>query len=329
MFSIVAVATNDFTIISESDRSTELLKQKIHKHWGIMDLGPISWLLGMKITYNLKAKTISLSQQSYVEQILVRFQLENAQPAITPLKAGVNLSPESSSVLPTLLTPLEKRTYHEMIGSLMYATIMTHPDLAFAVSMLSQYLESPWTTPLRAVTQVFRYLLGTKKLKLILGGMQNKITGYSDANWALHIHHHSISGFIYFISAGIVSWSCKKQPIVTLSSTEAEYVALMHASKDILWIHKLLTELAHVSSFSTPTTLFCDNQGAIQLSHDSTFHGHTHINIHFHFICQTIFSGHITLKYCPTFDMIADMFTKSLATTKFERFLIVCMEEVL
>jgi hypothetical protein len=73
-----------------------------------------------------------------------------------------------------------------------------------------------------------------KHLKLTLGGTQNNIAGYSDADWASHIHRHSISSFVYFIGAGIVSWSCKKQPIVTLSSTEAEYVALTHASKDSL-----------------------------------------------------------------------------------------------
>jgi hypothetical protein len=87
------------------------------------------------------------------------------------------------------------------------------------------------------------------------------------------------------ISTGIISWSCKKQLIVTLSSTKAEYGALTHASKDIPWIYKLLTELACVFSFSTPTTLFCDNQGAIQLFHDSTLHGCTkHVDVHFHFI---------------------------------------------
>ena len=221
------VATNNFTIISESDGSTELLKQKIRKHWGIIDLGLISWLLGMKITQDLKAKTISLSQQSHVKQILVCFQLKNAQPAVMPLEAGVDLLLESPSVSPTLLTPSEKRTYHEMIGLLMYATVMTCPDLAFAVSTLSQYLESLHTTHLRAVTWVFRYLLSTKSLKLVLGGTQNKITSYSDADWVSHIHCHSISSLIQFISAGIVFWSCKKQPIVTLSSIEAKYVALI------------------------------------------------------------------------------------------------------
>ena len=120
---------------------------------------------------------------------------------------------------------------------------------------------------------------------------------------------------------GAISWSSKKQPIITLTSTEAEYVALTHSLKDIIWIHKLLTELSSVFSFLVPTTLFCDNQGAIRLSKDSTFHGCTkHIDVHFHFVRQTVSQDHIELQYCPTNDMIADIFTKPLARLKFEKF---------
>jgi hypothetical protein len=173
-----------------------------------------------------------------------------------------------------------------------------------------------------AAKRVIRYLKGTKSLRLILGGSDYTISGFSDADWASQMHRHSISGFAFLFGSGAVSWSSKKQPIITLSSTEAEYVALTHSSKDIIWIQKLLYELYSIfPSFSKPTTLFCDNQGAIRLSKDSTFHGRTkHIDVHFHFIRQTVSNGHITLKYCPTDDMIADIFTKSLGRIKFEKF---------
>jgi hypothetical protein len=203
----------------------------------------------------------------------------------------------------------------------MYITVMTQPDIAFTVSTLSQYLEAPWSTHMKAVTRVFHYLSGMKHLKLVLGGSHGTISGYSDADWASHLHCHWILGFVYFIGDGIISWSCKKQPIITLSSTEAKYVALTHSSKDILWIHKILSEFSHIFDFSIPTTLFCDNQGAIHLSKDSTFHAQTkHIDIHFHFIQQTVSSGHIILKYCPTNEMIADIFTKLLPHIKFQKF---------
>ena len=281
-YTLVGVATDDFTIVADSDGTVNTFKRQLTEFWKISDLGPINWLLGVSISRNLQNHTISLSQESYIEQILVRFGLENCRSAVTPLEPGIDLTPDSHSISPTLLTPAEKTHYREMIGSLMYTTVMTHPDIAFAVSTLSQYLEAPCTTHMKAVSHIFRYLAGTKGLKLVLGAM---VSGYSDADWASHLHRHSISGFVYYIGNGIVSWSCKKQPIVTLSSTEAEYVVLTHSSKDILWIHKILLELSHIFDFATPTTLYCDNQGAIRLSKDSTFHGRTkHIDVHFHFI---------------------------------------------
>jgi hypothetical protein len=173
---------------------------------------------------------------------------------------------------------------------------------------------------LQAMTHVFHYLSGTKGLKLVFGGPHSTITGYSDADWASQLHHHSISRFTFFIGNGAVSWSSKKQPIITLSSMEAEYVTLTHSSKDIIWIHKLLTEFSSIFPFTIPTTLYRDNQGAICLSKDSIFHSRTkHINIHFHFIRQTVAHGHIMLEYCPTTNIIMDVFTKLLAHFMFEK----------
>ena len=198
---------------------------------------------------------------------------------------------------------------------------MMWPDISFAFSSLSQYLDAPHTTHLHAIIRVFHYLSGTKDYKLTLSGLNTTITGYSDSDWVSQIHHHTISGFAFFIGMGVVSWSSKKQPIVTLSSTKAEYVALKHSSKDIIWIHKLLFKFSTIFPTTLPTTLYCDNQGVIHLSKDSTFHGRTkHIDVPFHFICQTISQGHIAFLYCPTNNMIVDTFTKPLAHFKFEKF---------
>ena len=209
-----------------------------------------------------------------------------------------------------------------MIGSLMYLSVMTHPDITFAVSTLSQYLESPTTIHFIAVKHVIRYLKGTKHLCLTISGYKIDLSGYSNADWASQLHRHSISGFTFFLGSGAISWSSKKQPIVTLSSTESEYVSLTHSAKDIIWIQKLLFEFSPIISIpSNIPSLFCDNQGAICLSSDSTFYARTkHIDVHFHFICQTISPGHLTLHYIPTNDMIADIFTKSLAFNKFTKF---------
>ena len=118
---------------------------------------------------------------------------------------------------------------------------------------------------------------------------------------------------------GAVTWSSKKQAIVALSSTEAEYVAQTHAAKELIWLRTILGELT--SPFENPTTLNCDNQGAIALAKDNKFHARTkHIDIRYHFIREAVENGNINMQYIPTNNNIADIFTKPLAKAKFERF---------
>ena len=215
-FTIVAATTDDFSVFADSsDTANFLIQKQLSERFKISDLGPINWLLGVKITRDLPSHTISLGQQAYIEQILDCFDLSQARVATIPMEVGIDLSFDSPQVSAISLTDTEKTKYREMIGSLMYAAVMTRPDIAFAVSHLSQYLDAPRITHLLAVTRVFRYLSGTRDLKLVLGGPNSTIIGYSDSDWASQIHRHSISGFAFFIGSGVVSWSSKKQPIIT------------------------------------------------------------------------------------------------------------------
>ena len=262
-FVIITAAMDDLTFIADSTKSMALVKSQMNEYFELIDLGPINWLLGVSVVWNIENQTITLGQEAYIEQILARFRLDRSWPAVTLMEPGANFTPDSPLVSPTLLTAAKKTTYREMIGSPIYLAIMTCPDISFAVFTLSQYLDIPRTTHFNAVWCIFCYLLGIKQLKLVLGGKVSNIVGFSDADWASHIHCHSISGFAFFISLGVISWSAKKQPIITLSSTKSEYVALTHASKDIIWLHKLLKELSFLYPLSLLTTLHCDNQGAI------------------------------------------------------------------
>lgn len=169
--------------------------------------------------------------------------------------------------------------------------------------------------------RIYRYLNSTSDCVLTLGGLDNPLTlfVFLDADWGSQLHRRSISGFVTYIGDGPISWSSKKQPIVTLLSTESEYVALTHAAKEIIWLRKLFSEL--IGQIIDPTVLCCDNQSAIRLSKDSTFHARTkHIDIHFHFVRQVVERDQADIRYVPTDDMIADIFTKSLARVKFVRF---------
>lgn len=143
--------------------------------------------------------------------------------------------------------------------------------------------------------------------------------GYSDADGMSQEGHRPISGYTYMLG-GAISWSSKRQDIVTLSTTESEYVALTHAAKEAIWLKNLLGELFPRGQFS-PVTIYCDNQGAIALSKDDRFHARTkHIDIRFHFIRKSVEQNYLQVLYCPTEDMIADALTKGLPHIKTKHF---------
>jgi hypothetical protein len=201
----------------------------------------------------------------------------------------------------------------------MYAAMGTRLDIAFATSTMAQYCENPGWKHWEAVKRIFRYLLGMKKLELTYGGEKRGLVGYVDADGASQDHRRAISGYVFMVDGGAVSWSSKKQELVTLSTTEAEYVAQTHAAKEAIWLRRLLTEL--FDSIHTPTTLFSDSKSAIALAHDGHYHARTkHIDIRYHFIRYIIEAGTIKLVYCPTNDMTADTLTKALPSVKAKHF---------
>src|SRR5882757_4333765 len=125
----------------------------------------------------------------------------------------------------------------------MYAAMGTQPDIVFAVSTVAQFLDNPGWAHWEAVKRIFRYLQGTQKLELMYGGEKRGLEGYVDADGASQAHRHTISGFVFLVNGGAMSWSSKKQELVTLSTMEAEYVAATHAAKEAVWIQRLIEEI--------------------------------------------------------------------------------------
>ena len=148
--------------------------------------------------------------------------------------------------------------------------------------------------------------------------MRDGLEGFSDADSNSQEHRHAISGYVFAVDGGDVSWNSRKQSLVTLSTMESEYVAVMHASKEALWIRAFLSDvfypLAHL------VLLYCDDTSAIAVAKDDKYYAHTkHIDIRYHFICEVISCGLVDLQYCPTEDMVADILTKALPRATFEQ----------
>ena len=190
----------------------------------------------------------------------------------------------------------------------------------FTIGILSQFLQNPGQAHWAGVKQVISYLGSTKNLWLTFVGHGNTILeGVCDADWAGQLHMHLISGYLFHMGVGVITWSLKKQYIIALLSTEAEYIVQAHMVKEAMYLHTFVQEICRLDK---PVMLNCDNQGAITLSQDIKFHTWTkHIDIHYYFIQEVVENGKIAVKYIPMDKNPADILTKLLAKAKFHQFI--------
>ena len=249
-----------------------------------------------------------------------KFRLTEAKQVSTPMEANAQFTTQQCLSTANQSAHMQNVPYSEAIGSVLWLVVVSRPDAAYAVGTLSQFIQNLGPAHWEALKQVISYLGSTKNLWLTFGGNnRTMVEGYCDSDWASQQHHHSISGFSFHFGHGAVSWSSKKQNIVALSSMEAEYIAQTHAAKEAMWLQIFISEMQ--GKKEKGITLLCDNQGAIALAKDNKFHSRTkHIDLHYHFICEAVEDRKINVKYIPTSENVADIFTKPLAKPKFVRF---------
>ena len=316
---IILVHVDDCTIAATNIALVDWVKSGVKRFVEITDLGEIHWLLGIEVKRDREGGKISLSQRSYIDASLRRYGFEDLKPVSMPMDPATHLSSIDSPQSTMDIAQMVKVPYQEAVGTLMYAMLGTRPDITYAVQVLSRFSKNPGKSHWEAVKRVFRYLKGTCGLELVYGGIGEEIKGYTDADGNMAEDRRATSGYAFMINGGAVSWSAKRQEIVTLSTTESEYVGATHAAKEALWLRSLISQI--FKSTLPTTTIFSDNQSAIALAKDHQYHARTkHIDIRYHFIRWIIEEGKIRLIYCPTEDMIADVFTKALPSAKVKHF---------
>jgi len=226
---------------------------------------------------------------------------------------------------PTLLTKDEfsseennttiKFPYKEAVGSLLYLSKRTRPDIEFAVNKMSR-VSSPVKNDVLQLKRIFKYLQGSKHLGINYGKEEDeRLVAYCDADFAGDNEtRRSTSGFVVFYGGGPVSWGTKKQPVVALSTAEAEYIAASECVKELVFLKNVLEE---VNSDSVKAVLKIDNQSALKMIKNGCEKRSKHIDVRFKFINEKVNENNIELLYCPTEQQVADLFTKPLNTNKF------------
>ena len=267
---IVLVHVDDCTIAGTSITLILRFKIEIAKFVTITDLGELHWILGIEVKRVRENRQIHLSQRSYIESMLRRYGFDDIKPVSLPMETSIRLTSAQSPSTTQEIAHMRNIPYHEAVGSLMYASLGTRPDITYAVQTVSRFSKNPGPAHWEAVKRIFRYLKGTKELWLTCGGQQKELKGYADADGSMAEDRHAISGYAFLFYGGAVSWAAKRQEIVSLSTTESEYVAVTHASKEALWLRSLIMQLFDISL--DPTPLFSDNQSAIALTKDHQYH---------------------------------------------------------
>jgi hypothetical protein len=209
--------------------------------------------------------------------------------------------------------------YVSAIGVLMYLAIATRPDIAFAMGVLCRFMARPGPEHWMAVKHLFRYLCGTIDYRLTYApdaSAPKPFYAYSNADHGGNCNNGcSTPAYIVKIGSGAVSWMSRLQPIIALSTTEAEFIAAASAGQEIIWMRQLLGELGF--SIAGLSLLLLNNQSAIQVGKNPEHHGRMkHLNLHFFWLRDVIAAGQIALRYVPTADMAADLLTKGLARVK-------------
>ena len=258
---ILILYVDDLLIMGNNQPMIHSIKKQLMAAYQIKDLGAATSYLGIRITRDRKRRSIWIDQRDYIHNALSRFNLLNANDTKTPLPEGVHLIAANEP------TPPEKLTrYQQLIGTLLYASIGTRPDIAFAVTRLLRYNANPTDEHHRYAQYILKYLKGTIETRIHYDGSSHAgLIGYSDSDWGENKDdRHSTSGQVFTLANGVISWRSRWQKTVALSVAEAEYMELAETVKQAAWLRSFSQEIGR--SPTHPTTICADNQAAIFLA---------------------------------------------------------------
>jgi len=343
--SFILLYVDDLIIMAMTKGEVEEIKTSLKEHFSLKEMGEARHILGMQIE-RIK-NGIYLGQPKYAQSILESTEMDgdNVSPVPTPMSVGWEHDPTSP--------PLNKeklKLYHSITMKLSYLATQTRPDLAFTVNTLAQFQKDCREHNWKALLRVLRYLKGTHDYGLYFTNedqthatlhtsedypiaalndseKQNMYdeckkcipTAYADASYAQDLGRKSRSGHVFMMAGAAVTWYCKKQPVVALSSTEAEFYALSEAVKESLWIRQLLNEIG--LPLNDPTVVHQDNMSTMAIALNPIQHQRVkHIDVKVYFLRDHLDKRHVKLVYCPTEDMIADIFTKALPISSHRKF---------
>ncbi|KAK2363219.1 hypothetical protein QL285_088223 [Trifolium repens] len=305
---IVQVYVDDIIFGATNEKMCEEFSNLMQSEFEMSMMGELRFFLGLQIKQ--QDDGIFICQEKYIKDLLKKYKMNEAKIMSTPMHPSTSLDKDENGKL------VSEKEYRGMIGSLLYLTA-SGPDIVFSVGICARFQSSPRESHLTAVKRIFRYLVGTPDVGLwYKKGSHFDLKAYCDADYARDkLEIKSTSGACQFLGEALVSWSCRKQNTIALSTTEAEYVSAANCCSQVIWIKNQLEDF---SLRYTNIKILCDNTSAINLSKNPIQHSRSkHIEIKHHFIRDHVCKKDVELIFVDTDFQLADIFTKSLVDDRF------------
>ena len=310
-FVYLTMYVDDLLLATSNEEKRKWIEDELSKKYKIKLMGEINSILGAIVDFNLKDQYVTIQQSNYLQELGKRWNEEESGTQHTPMDSGLKLLDGENGE--------EIKDYRKALGGILYAALMSRTDLAYASSYFGRFASKCDETHWKALKKSIRYLYQTRDLKLtmIKGTSENILNVYVDAS---HISEgaYSVTGYLIFHGENLVCWRSRKQPVVALSSMEAEVLALVEALKEVIWIRELQMEMG----LEEPKIIvYEDNQATIAVSNKAVVSDRTrHIMAKTQFIRDTIEDLKIEVKYVKSSDQVADGLTKQLGKNQFGKF---------
>ena len=281
-------------------------------------MGEVSRILGMEVTRDCDEGTLAITQTVYVDNILERFGMQDANAAHTP-----GYGPELSGEQPEdkLLGAEVTKLYQSITGSLLYLVQCTRYDLYYAVNQLARACSKPAEIHMTPAKHALRYLRGMTDLPIVYKRGQFRMVSYTDASFGANPDNRkSTTGYFFFLGGGLISFGSKTPSLTAQSNVESELQALSYGAREAVYLFDFLMELGFKTFSSVPIN--SDSTGALSVAGNAVFSSRIkHIALQFFFVRELIKRNKITFHHKPTQQMLADIATKHLSKQRFRELL--------
>ncbi|KAD1540679.1 hypothetical protein E3N88_42653 [Mikania micrantha] len=308
---IVSLYVDDLIYTGNKRELCESFKLSMMSEFEMSNLGRMKYFLGVEVEQTKEG--IKMHQKKYAKEVLERFNMWEGNGVKNPIVPGMVVTKTGDK------NKVDESFFKSLVGSLMYLTV-TRPDLMYAVCFISRFMADPREEHMQVSKRILRYVKATHDFGLVYErNMGSRLQVYTDSDYARDFEDRkSTSGYVCILSGAAISWSSRKQDIVTLSSTEAEYVAATSCACHSVWLKGLLEEIGGEPLGAI--VIQCDNNSAIKLSKNPVLHRRTkHIEVRFHYLRELVNEEKIQLVFCSTNDQVADVLTKPVKLEVFEK----------